>query len=473
MPPRPSVFTIRDINGTPITPFTENRERIAMTHQGDPKFIEIHRHMFLHIATEESEAEIQHLLALHREKYRVLCQCLPRLAEAVTVSSVREEHILEGLGQSCRLDGGFSRVFCPELTLPFLQRGGGQGFLDLLRHFTLDDYSQIPKKPIYLDTVHWYPVDPAVLNANPELRTAFELADANFNVERSYLMSHTMHATMCIFLGLGDPNAPQPPRTEVSRGVAKSKLFGEVAEKIMGHVYGSAGKKEWKREQKEHKAVPIKKEEPGAQRFMCCRACTDKVGRKVYYCSRQCQRDDWKARHKQICGKAMTVKECEETANLLPKPEVSAAISKLVGPPEKGFKRLLNEFGGAGTDYILITRTMRRLRINIEDEGEKNAFRRFRELALSTGERRAVAALGQFLVKGPGGTYAKKFGGPHAALGGPVVQLGLDRQDAFDQLQREYEFDVKSAVEQLERKRGNDGMTEVEKEILLEYFRSW
>jgi hypothetical protein len=140
---------------------------------------------------------MQHMLAMHRAKYGLLCQCLARLAQAVAVSfathdfrrrwlvaspAVREEHILKGLVRACSEIESFRR-YCDELTLPYLQRGGGHGFLDLLKHFTLDDYTQVPTKPIYLKSSHWYPADPTA-----EPKEAYELADAAFNVERSSLI---------------------------------------------------------------------------------------------------------------------------------------------------------------------------------------------------------------------------------------------------------------------------------------------
>jgi hypothetical protein len=175
----------------------------------------------------------------------------------------------------------------------------------------------------------------------------------------------------------------------------------------------------------------------------------------------------------------MTVKESEETANVPLKPSapLSADSPQIIGPPINGFKRspaliyqvnLLNENAAAEADYLLITRAQRVFRLKIDDKYEKRAFRTFRHLALTTGDREAVATIGQFLVKKPGGAVAM-FGDStsRCALGGPIVQLGFDPQDAFDQLQREYGFDVKSAVNALERKRG-DGLTEMEKEVLFQ-----
>ncbi|KAJ7045204.1 hypothetical protein C8F04DRAFT_1068045 [Mycena alexandri] len=480
--------------GNPITPFKEDRIKWNQDWEEDIAWslrtpgarpIDLLRELYVHLATEESEAEMQHMLAFHRETYGQLCQSLPSLAHAVAVSfatndfrkkwlaaqpSVRQEHILEALGRSCGEDddSDFFRWLCDELTLPFLQKGGGQGFLDLLKHFTLDDYSLTPKEPIYLESSHWYLADPAA-----EPKAAYELADAEFNLERSYLIARTLYETLRSFLGISNEATKPFPR---KRDVAKSGL-PKVLRKFLAHEPAAMKRiRKQSRGYNTHPRVSLCEncgilESPGGERFMRCKACTEKVSRQIYYCSRECQRKDWK-RHKIICGKPVTVSESHESAIPSPRPVPRASSTpELIGPPINGFKRspalvyqvnLLNQNVSDEIDYLLITRTKRVFRFKIEDPGEKRAFRRFRDAALGTGDQQAVAAMGEFLVKGPGGA-AGLLGG--CALGGPVVQLGMERQDAFDQLTREFGFDVESAVSALERKRG-DGLTWVEMELL-------
>ncbi|KAJ7731203.1 hypothetical protein B0H16DRAFT_1773024 [Mycena metata] len=480
--------------GTPITPFREDRVKWNQDWEEDIAWslrtpgerpIDLIRDICLHLATEESEAEMQHMLAWHRELYGRLCQALPSLAHAAAVAfatndfpkkwlgvqaSVRQEHILEALGRSCGEEdyGDFFRWLCDELTLPFLQKGGGQGFLDLLKHFTLDDYSLIPKEPIYLESSHWYPADPA---AEPKTAAAYELADAEFNVQRSYLIARTVHETLRSFLGIS--NQATKPLPE-KRDVAKSGI-PEMIRKFM--AYEPAAMKKIRKQSRRYSTHPGPRvslcescgisESPGGERFMRCKACTEKVSRQIYYCSRECQRKDWK-RHKIICGKPMTVSESHESA-ISAKPIPSTP--GLIGPPVNGFKRspalvyqvnMLNQNVADDVDYLLVTRTQRVFRCKIEHPGEKRAFRTFRDMALTTGDRQAVAAMGEFLVKGPGGAVGLLGG---CVLGGPVVQMGMDRQDALDQLTREFGFHVESAVNALERKRA-DGLTWVEMELL-------
>ncbi|KAJ6617413.1 hypothetical protein B0H10DRAFT_2033296 [Mycena sp. CBHHK59/15] len=317
-----------------ITPLTTDRVKwnedwereIARWTLGDgPKPIEVMRSLVLHIALEESEAEMQHMLAEYRSDYGSLCDSLTRLSEYAVTShatrdlrnkwlsssdSVRQVHILDGLARACRVMDSF-RWLCEELTLPWLQRGEGQGFLDLLQHFTLDDFSRVPEKPIYLKSRHWYPADP-----DAEPKRAYELADAMFNVQRSWLIGYTLTETLRSFHEIPQEKVSKGQQF-VKRSVARSRL-GQVAQEFEELTSGSAAAKEKfrkiVRETKGLHHVAVcencrNREIPGGQRYMRCKPCMENVSRQIYYCSRQCQREDYKPRHKRICGKPLTVKD--------------------------------------------------------------------------------------------------------------------------------------------------------------------
>jgi len=44
-------------------------------------------------------------------------------------------------------------------------------------------------------------------------------------------------------------------------------------------------------------------------KFMWCKACKGALDRRVYYCSKDCQKADWVPRHKDICGKKLMLKD--------------------------------------------------------------------------------------------------------------------------------------------------------------------
>ena len=137
----------------------------------------------------------------------------------------------------------------------------------------------------------------------------------------------------------------------------------------------------------------------------------------------------------------------------------------IIGPATNGFKRSpalrfqINNITYAANkiDYILVNPTGRPRAVNIEHALEKCVFRSFRDKAFTTGDHRAVAAVGQFLVKDPGG---------------PFQAAGVTRKAVLTQLRREVQFDVEAAVDELDRERAGGG-TEVEKMLMEQYFMKY
>jgi hypothetical protein len=258
----------------------------------------------------------------------------------------------------------------------------------------------------------------------------------------------------------------------LGRTVAKALRRGYAAEQ-MGHVIVCENCREVQGDS-------------GEQPFMCCAICRQKMNRKIFYCSklvsvlpidyvkfyhcddRECQKEDWKPRHKLVCGKHLTVRDAEATAV----PPLGAAHTadaprapvqvEIIGPVVGGFKRSpalrfqINNITYAANkiDYILVNPTGRPRAVNIEHALEKCVFRSFRDKAFTTGDHRAVAAVGQFLVKDPGG---------------PFQAAGVTRKAVLTQLRREFQFDVEAAVDELDRERAGGG-TEVEKMLMEQYF---
>jgi hypothetical protein len=68
-------------------------------------------------------------------------------------TSVRQEHLLEGIVQTCSLDcrtREHHRVMCDEVMLPYLLKDNGQGFLRLLRSVMIEGSSSVPSSPVFL-----------------------------------------------------------------------------------------------------------------------------------------------------------------------------------------------------------------------------------------------------------------------------------------------------------------------------------
>ena len=118
---------------------------------------------------EDVEEEI---LSNHRGRVRDLCEFQKRLtvvaAESLTrdhfeskwlksSASQREKHILEGMVRTCTAASGMEdhRMICDEVTLPYLQKDGGRGFLGLLKCFMIEDPTVGHEDPIYISNPRW------------------------------------------------------------------------------------------------------------------------------------------------------------------------------------------------------------------------------------------------------------------------------------------------------------------------------
>lgn len=196
---------------------------------------------------------------------------------------------------------------------------------------------------------------------------------------------------------------------------------------------------------------------------------------------RDCQKQDWKQRHKLICGKPLTLDIAQQTAvgaepiaapsqNPWEDPLYAACITELwsqrpvaslcpdgtglfpttVGPATSGYKRsvelryqvtLMNEgVRGDARDYLLSTTDGQFVAISMPFLILKSQFRKYRDAAMYAGDRKAVAIIAQYLstktvenARGSGFTFTS--------------------EGVLEQLSKEYEFDVAKAVADLESQR--------------------
>jgi len=189
-----------------------------------------------------------------------------------------------------------------------------------------------------------------------------------------------------------------------------------------------------------------------SKQFLECVACRTQVRRRVLYCSKLCQKQDWKPRHRDICGKLLTLETARSTA-------VSALIhdedptiydishpNMQIGPPCDGFirppalKYLVHHINALHTsqpdlhaEYILFARSGQLIGINIHNPDLRRAFRSYSVKAMTTGDRTAVTVMGQFLIS-------------EAHESGATVT----RSDIVAQLKREYEVDLDSEIRPVE-----------------------
>lgn len=118
------------------------------------------------------DTELEQQLCDHRLRIRHLCHFQRGLAiEAVECfvrydfekkwlgsdAAFRQRHILEGIVRVCKRQFGMEemRLICDEITLPYLQKDGGKGYLNLLRHFMAEDTTTEASTPIYIANARW------------------------------------------------------------------------------------------------------------------------------------------------------------------------------------------------------------------------------------------------------------------------------------------------------------------------------
>lgn len=135
----------------------------------------------------------------------------------------------------------------------------------------------------------------------------------------------------------------------------------------------------------------------------------DNLAPSTKFIGRACQKDDW-PRHKQICGKKWTPDNVR--SSVIPPKRVAAAAGGethpdaviQIGPVEGNYKRSpaliaqvhhLNTLDPTNIYFLINPRTGRFLPITVHHAAEMVVFRAIRDIAARTGNRSAVAAIGQ------------------------------------------------------------------------------
>jgi hypothetical protein len=190
----------------------------------------------------------------------------------------------------------------------------------------------------------------------------------------------------------------------------------------------------------------------------------------TYFEFRKCQKIDWKHRHRNVCGKVLTLETAElsftayqhtpsESADL-PPPE-----HEKIGPPIAPFKRsmyltpqvsMLNIHSKA--DYC-IDGHFHRLDYSLDNQegrGMSFYFRKCRQLALTTGDQLAITLLAQTLCDST--TEAKD----------------IKRELVLKQITQEFEREgVSDAVERLDKLKSLKGPEKGRGLYFLAYTRKW
>ncbi|KAJ6533365.1 hypothetical protein B0H10DRAFT_2204737 [Mycena sp. CBHHK59/15] len=354
--------------------------------------------------------------------------------------SVREKHVLIGLTSSCSAAHNLhdSRRLCAtELNFSHLTQDGHH-FLDLLRSVIPEDISAPPTNIKHFSNPDW-----DALRAHHEksnTRDVEKLCYQTMLLLRTKLICHVLQNTFRSFLGL------DVPVIKLTKVHAENKRFEAHQTRRLvppGAVFGRSGCHLQTCPNGMHRNDDIPKE----KQFLRCKECWTKLHREVKYCSRECQKLDWKAGHKTVCGKPFDFDTVDKMA--APAAPVPSRFTPVIGPAISGFKRsaALSYIVSAlslqpHADYLIMTTESM---IDFVDDEAKTLFRTFREKALTTGDREAIAVT----------AHAICWWASLERYEGPVTP-----DLVVEQLRMEFSFDsLKAAIMDMEGRQMRDPLT--------------
>ncbi|KAJ7618565.1 hypothetical protein FB45DRAFT_1063207 [Roridomyces roridus] len=322
----------------------------------------------------------------------------------------RGEIILAGLVYACTSipEMSAARLHTEKEMSVESHRQNGSLFPDLFEEMMVQNPTfRLADTPNYISHPVWDAI--TVEQQSPKTTVCERLSLALLLCQRNLLIGFVLHFALCSFLDLPLPelaqmktgSKPQKPRDEPSQ--ALNMLYGENSE-----VVKSFGKVARQMDKRAH-AQTMKVHESGKQdcqtcgklndttkKFPRCKRCWDTMQREVLYCSPECQKVDWKAGHKKECGKFLQLEDLT--------PSIPEQPSLRIGPPLSGFKRSgalvfqVAQLNHLSPDYDYILFSIRnRAYLSFRHPPIRAAFRACRDKALTTGDRRAVAMLAQFL----------------------------------------------------------------------------
>ncbi|RDB15797.1 hypothetical protein Hypma_003641 [Hypsizygus marmoreus] len=354
-------------------------------------------------------------LTSYRRNYAYLCvlQCdlSGRFASKMAVgfekkwlaatASVRRNHLLEGHIRAAI--AGFERLRsqCGDVTFASLENNNGEGFLKLLKIYLLDDISSVPTTPISFS----YYGTSGVPMCSDTLETGLEYA--------SLELCRNLYICSFLFFTLDSWECKPRPLGKQPAKIASIKAgLNDPVMKLSKAMHSPSAFKEIKQDIRSTHAVAIRTCESCGKpesmtKHMQCKTCNEVLNRTTSYCSRQCQKNDW-PRHKQICGKKLTLETAQSTAlaeQLVAKRNINPAQIQ-IGPSVGGYKRspaLIAQVYRLNlkpdVDYFITLESGRVIPASFEFFPKlRDSFRTIRDKAMITGDRNAVTAFGEFLI---------------------------------------------------------------------------
>ncbi|KAJ7596299.1 hypothetical protein C8J56DRAFT_917055 [Mycena floridula] len=329
-------------------------------------------------------------------------------------AATRKKHVLTALSEACSMARNLNdaRAYCAdELTIAHLSENG-QVVVDMLYALLPDDLSHVPASPYYFPNTNWDTFEKIHEASNARNEEKNILAEVI--ILRTKLIYHVLFFIFLSFLGVDRPKVmvKKYKKTPAAPGSSSDR---EIMEQLMGKEYVKKNAKEDKAAAKERAqqrgvvctlpGCPNIQQNDG-ERFKRCAKCMSEVKREVTYCSPDCQKKDWKLRHRKICGKPMDLESAREHASASP------LLTKTlqVGPPVDGYKRtpvLLEHIRRLNNNpdadlYIKVFPLAQGeaafIFIQTPIPALKTLIRAAREKAMTTGDRASVIQLCQYAV---------------------------------------------------------------------------
>ncbi|KAK7001490.1 MYND-type domain-containing protein [Favolaschia claudopus] len=374
----------------------------------------------------------------------------------------RGQHIMVGLTNACAIAKNLhdARMYCSQDFDLVRLRKNGKIILGWLKAviFPDADKEQEPEwetlKPKYVPNPAW---DAFIAQQQQStLSESEKLALGTILVLRSKLLCHFMQYTMRSFVGDELPKivVQKYDKKLNSQPLVSSDELAAVAKQMLGRK--AAAKEDiaaFKERQRDRKRlcsyVGCGKPNDGEEKFSRCRKCWDQMQREVLYCSKECQTADWKNNHKPICGKPITFETASNPRLGYRKPEASSA-PPVIGPAVGNFKRspalatLVKRLNQSPEIDYIIKGSEQENCISYGHPEVQSLFRKFREKAMTTGDRASIAIMAHFLcwmsMASPG-----------------AVELGTTSEVIVAQFKKEYRFDeLHLAVREMQMRQNMD-----------------
>ncbi|KAJ7633238.1 hypothetical protein FB45DRAFT_914677 [Roridomyces roridus] len=350
----------------------------------------------------------------------------------------RGEIILAGLVKACTATASMhmARWYCEKELRVESHRQNGCLFLDLLEEMMVQNPTAgSPNMPTYISNPVWDAiVAQQASNATIPAKTALKshLADRNM------LIGFVVHFALCSILDIALPelystkSKPDKPTSQDTRLLEKIlpvaynedtvKAMEKIARQVAKGVYAHQ-REEYARGKQECETCT--KPNDTTTKYPHCKRCWDTMEREVLYCSSECEKVDWKAGHKNECGKLLQLEELTPS---------TSDHSPRIGPPLPGFKRSgallfqVSALNQLSPDYEYLIRVPNAyVYFAFPHPPICAAVRACRDKALSTGDRRAVAMLAHFLFV-------------VCTIDPRPQRIGVDRAVMMGQIMDEFQF---------------------------------